>query len=156
MVSNSPIIAIVTVAGNHESLRVEGQTSEGQPDPRFTSFYDVYPVTVETYLKGNGPASFEFAQLEKTLIHNPDRNPPTTFTVITEIRDLQVGARYMLFLQPFSEGRYASTHVEPARWLLADGNAKPESPSESALAVFRERLESQLRAEITNAVSMSK
>ena len=146
LATHSTLIVIGTVADSDPRIeRVPDQTpsSPSSPITDVFSVGEVYDVQVERYLKGSGESTLSVVQFigldyteDDQIIQARSKNPGLL---------MGKGNRYLLFLQDQTEteGLWVGD-VEPYRFLLADGEARVESPVGTLDGAFPDRTEAAL------------
>lgn len=161
MIEDSEIVFVGTVIGPNEIVNQARDTSDvTEEDPRIFIVGQVYAVSVEQYVKGDGPDILNVVQSEG-LIYNDDKpvSLPDEQEEIEAIKvrygekPIKTEATYLFFvdrLQGFDPrlDYVAATAGYPTRFLLSEeGIATPESPIEEANSLFEPRPVTELLEE---------
>jgi hypothetical protein len=146
LVAKSTLIVVGQVSGTGETINLARNPNDiTQPDPNILILGQVYPVTVERYLKGTGDRILNVVQPEAFLT---ERIPKTQANIANAMANYKYipfrsGTKYLLFLEPilgFANQHYFTGPAHPWRFILPDaGNAEPESPWDLAKQVFPPR-----------------
>ena len=143
LVLNSTVIVIGTVpVDDAESIRVQDRSN-----PSVQSVGSDFTVQVERYLKGSGGDTIPVVQF--TGIDFRDRGQIRQARDKNEKLLLDEGSRYLLFLKENeSYPGYLSGTIHPYKFLLADGEARSESPVGTLGGKFPDRPEDEFIDEI--------
>ncbi len=150
LVDVSPFIFIGTVIAPGEIVNLARDvTNHSQPDSQRFHLGQVYEVSVEGYLKGQGPSVLPVVQMEgRSASGDRPATPPTTQAEIAAMKaqfgaiPLVAGQRYVFFVRPledFDAGReYMATSYGHPWWftLPVDGMAEAGSQYPEAVAAF--------------------
>lgn len=145
LVAHSTLIVIGTTAdAEPREERIPGRLSSdpSKPDPNYATIANVYDVQVERYLKGEGGEGLSLSQSIGFDAFVP--GPPNTPGRLTKGRNDSLGvrlgrnSRYLLFLEENDHppGLWKGI-AEPYRFLLAEDEARVESPVGTLEGIFR-------------------
>ncbi|MGQ9684124.1 MAG: hypothetical protein ACUVX9_16460 [Anaerolineae bacterium] len=162
LVAQSTVIVVgrqVGVGGVFNAARMVSDHS--QPDPQLYGVAQVYQLQVERYLKGSGPETLDYAQVEGYI--EPYSGEPTLPTIEAaksawgEVPPVRAGVRYLFFLRPMGLGYLDDQHLTgtvcPSRFVLTDDDSYPETPWTWAGKFFPHRPPDELVAEVEQLVA---
>ena len=162
LVSHSSVIVIGTIGSEEprvERIPSKDPNSPTGLDPNVASVGNVYDVSIERYLKGNGSATLsliEFIGMDYT-VPDPSGAPGT----LTEARDTTSGllpsrnSRYLLFLKEQSEapGLWMGP-AHPYRFLISTaGEVSADGPVGDLDGTFKPASESEFINQVEGLIS---
>jgi hypothetical protein len=165
IIAPSSIIVIGKVSSLGEIVNEARDTNDpSKPAPNLFIVGQVYHVTVESYLKGQGSSNVDFVATEGVLTNiDPFNTPTSQYFEQAKAKDyhtpLVVGERYLLFLNP--DPSFVAQHyfgLTKDKWgykLPTNGTAELQSLDSEAKKYFPDKPSSDLVTEVKQIVSQN-